>query len=119
MARKSWKVSEKGMNIQKLESILRSYFEFKSLYESRGFQEFTLDDGMTVNVHDVLKGIDELPPRQKQALVLTCLYGLREVDAAKIMKFPSQWSSPVSSYKKLALEKLLRYWIADEPEHEE
>ena len=111
MRRRSWKLSEeKGMTPYKLEAILRHYAEFRELYEQDGIEEITLDDGYVVNIHDVLKGIEELPKRQRTALIITTLYNLKEVEAAPLMGF-TKWTSPVSSYKKLALEKLVqRYW---------
>lgn len=111
MRRKSWKsLDERGMTPYKLEAILRHYYEFRELYEQHGIDEITLDDGTKVNVHDILTGIERLPKRQKTALTLTCLMGMKEVEAAPLMGF-TKWTSPVSSYKKLALEKLVSwYW---------
>ena len=97
------------MTSYRLEAILRHYAEFRELYEQNGVEEITLEDGFVVNVHDVLRGIDELPKRQRTALILTCLFNLKEVEAAPIMGF-TKWTSPVSSYKKLALEKLVKRW---------
>lgn len=117
--RKSWRLSdEKGMTPYKLEAILRHYQEFAALYESSGIEEISLDDGTVVNIHDILKGIDELPKRQKTALILTCLYNMKEVDAAPLMGF-TKWTSPVSSYKKLALEKLCQKWWGWVPPEED
>lgn len=101
---------KKGMSIERLESIFRHYDKWVALYEDRGFSEITLEDGMVVNIHDILQGIDELPKRQREALILTCFMGLKEVEAAPILGF-KKWTSPVSSYKRLALRKLVdRYW---------
>ena len=115
MRRRSWKDAEKGMDPYKLEAILRHYAEFRELYETQGIEELTLEDGLVVNIHDVLRGIDELPKRQKTALILTCLYNLKEVEAAPLMGF-TKWTSPVSSYKKLALEKLVQRWWSENGE---
>ena len=117
--RKSWKDSgEPGMTSYRLEAILRHYCEFRELYEQDGIEEITLDDGLVVNIHDVLRGIEDLPKRQRTALILTTLYNLKEVEAAPLMGF-TKWTSPVSSYKKLALEKLVqRYWTATDNEDE-
>jgi len=116
MRRRSWKLSEeKGMTPYKLEAILRHYCEFRELYEQDGVEEITLDDGLVVNIHDVLRGIEELPKRQRTALILTCLYNLKEVEAAPLMGF-TKWTSPVSSYKKLALEKLVQRWWSENGE---
>ena len=98
------------MTWQMLEAIYRNYQEFRELYQRTGIDEITLDGGIVVNIHDVLRGIDELPKRQRQAVILMCLRNLREVDTAKIMGF-QKWSSPVSSYKRLGLTKIAdKYW---------
>jgi len=109
--RRSWKANdEKGMTCYKLEAILRHYDELYEMWKREGMEEFRLDDGTTVNIHDLLQGINELPKRQRTALILTCIGNLKEVEAAPLMGF-TKWTSPVSSYKKLALEKLVeRYW---------
>lgn len=125
MRRRSWKLSEeKGLGPYKLEAILRHYVEFRELYEQDGIEEITLDDGLTINIHDVLRGIDQLPKRQRTALILTCLFNLKEVEAAPLMGFVDKvmpdgtvkksFTSPVSSYKKLALEKLCKQWREDQ-----
>lgn len=119
MKRKSWRyLKEDGINIYKMEAILRHYDEFRALYESEGIDEIPIGNGFTVNIHDILSGIDELPRRQKMALVLTCLMNMKEVDAAPLMGF-KKWTSPVSSYKKLALEKLVERWKEQNAEEED
>lgn len=119
MKRKSWRfIQEDGMNIYKMEAILRHYDEFRALYESQGIDEIPIGGGYTVNIHDILEGINELPKRQKTALILTCLMNLKEIDAAPLMGF-KRWTSPVSSYKKLALEKLVEKWKEDNEDPEE
>ena len=83
MKRRSWKANdEKGMTPYKLEAILRHYDELYEMYLREGMEEFSLDDGTTVNIHDLLQGIDELPKRQRTALLLTCIGNLKEVEAA-------------------------------------
>lgn len=103
------------MNHRKLEVILRHYAEFRALYEDRGIEEIRLGDGTVVNIHDVLAGISRLPPRQRQALVLTCLWNMKEKDAARIMGF-ERWSTPVGTYKTLALKKLVEMCWGNETE---
>lgn len=107
------------MTPARLEALLRHYYEFLALYEDSGVDEITIEDGTRVNILDLLRGIDELPERQKQAIVLTCLMNLKERDAARIMGFP-KWSSPVGTYKKLALARLVeRHWREDAEEAED
>lgn len=115
MRRRSWKLNgnNKGMTPYKLEAILRHYVEFRELYETQGVEELRID-GVVVNIHDILTGIKELPKRQKTALILTCIYNYKEVEAAPLMGF-TKWTSPVSSYKKLALQKICdRYWSGED-----
>lgn len=106
------------MTPYKLEAILRHYWEFRELYEQHGVEEIPLEDGLIVNIHDVLRGIEELPKRQRTALVLTCLRNMKEVEAAPLMGF-TKWTSPVSSYKKLALEKLVQRWWTEENDEDD
>jgi len=102
------------MDWQTLENLLKYMFEFRELYEQHGLEELTLDGGLVVNIHDIMQGIEELPKRQREAVILVCIEGRREVDAARIMGFKN-WSSQVKTYKRLGLKKLLdRYWNKNE-----
>jgi hypothetical protein len=93
-----------------LESVLKHYLEFRELFEREGIDEITLDNGYILNFHDILQGINSLPKRQKQAVLLVCLYNMREVDAAREMGF-DRWSSQVGTYKRLGLQKLInKFW---------
>lgn len=96
-----------SLNWKLLENILKNYYEFKALYEETGISEICLDNGFVVNYHDILEGLDSLPPRQKQAVWLMCIEGRKEVEVARIMGF-EKWSSPVGMYKRKALRKLVQ-----------
>jgi hypothetical protein len=98
-----------------LEQILRHYYEFRSLYEREGIEEICIR-GNIVNVHDLLRGIKDLPLRQRQAVVYMCIENLREVDAAQIMLPESKWSSPVGVYKRTGLAKLVKMYYSSEAE---
>ena len=104
-------ITERGVVSWKLlELILKNYWEFKALLEDEGIDEIDLDNGVTINFHDLLKGLDELPPKQRQAIDLICIQGYREVEAAKIMQYES-WSSPVGSLSVLVLRLCAdKYW---------
>lgn len=94
-----------------LERILKHYYEFKSLQEQEGINEVTLDNGVVVNVFDILEGLDELPENQRQAISLTCLQNLKEVEAARVMFPGSPWSSQVGTLKRQGLVYLVsKYW---------
>jgi DNA-directed RNA polymerase specialized sigma24 family protein len=115
MPRRSWTRLEPGWNPQKLEAVLRHYFKIREFYETTGQDEIKLDNGIVVNVHDILRGIPELPKRQREALVLTCVYQLPEKEAARFMGL-MRGSSTVGLYKKHALAKLMPLWTEDDEE---
>lgn len=99
------------MTWQLLEGVLRNYAEWKSGWENGEVSdELTLDGGIVVNLHEILEGLDSLPPRQREAIVLICLLNYREVDAARKMGL-MKWSSQVGSYKRIGLRKIVdRYY---------
>lgn len=86
--------------------ILRHYNEIYEQYKYSGLEEITLPDGDVMNVHDMLEGIKSLPKRQREAVELMCIQGLKEVEASEIMLPGSKWSSPVGAYKRAGLKKL-------------
>ena len=98
---------------QILERLLNNYWEWYEIYLTTGNSDLKLNNGVTVNIYDILKGIDRLPPRQKQAVVLSCLENRKEVEVAKIMGF-TKWSSQVGMYKRKALKTLCKtVWKAE------
>ena len=101
------------MTWQVLERVLNNYYEWKAVYASTGNPELQLLNSVTINIHDILDGIDKLPPRQKQAVVLSCLENRKEVEVAKIMGF-TKWSSQVGMYKRKALKTLCETVWKDE-----
>lgn len=90
---------------QILERLLNNYWEWREVYRTTGNPDLELLNGVTVNIYDILDGIDRLPPRQKQAVVLSCLENRKEQEVAKIMGF-TKWSSQVGMYKRKALKTL-------------
>jgi DNA-directed RNA polymerase specialized sigma24 family protein len=74
------------MTWQVLERILNNYGEWQEVYLKSGNPDLELLNGITVNIYDVLDGIDKLPPRQKQAVVLMCLENRKEMEVAKIIE---------------------------------
>ena len=93
------------MTWQVLERILNNYWEWQEVYRTTGNPDLQLINGITVNIYDILDGIDKLPPRQKQAVVLSCLENRKEVEVAKIMGF-TKYSAQVGMYKRKALIKI-------------
>jgi len=94
------------MTWQLLDSILRHYPQFRELYECEGVEEINVA-GYLINVHTVLDGIEDLPLRQRQAVVYTCLHDMREIDVAQIMLPGAKSAAPVGSYKRKGLKKLV------------
>lgn len=93
-----------------LEGVLKHIHEFWELYLAQGIEELVLENGYRVNIHDmkaVLHGIQDLPDRQREAVTLICIDGLKEVEAAGIMLPGSKWSSPIGAYKRTGLQKLV------------
>ena len=93
------------MTWQILERLLNNYMEWQQVYLKTGNPDLHLLNGVTVNIYDRMKGIESLPPRQKQAVVLSCLENRKEVEVARIMGF-QKWSSQVGMYKRKALKNL-------------
>jgi hypothetical protein len=97
------------MTWQLLQNILKNFWEFRELYEQHGIEEIVVV-GVTVNIHDVLQGISDLPPRQKEAVILMCLENRKEEEVARMMGF-TRWSSQVGLYKRLGLTRICRkFW---------
>jgi DNA-directed RNA polymerase specialized sigma24 family protein len=101
------------MTWQVLERVLNNYYEWRAVYATTGNPELQLLNSVTINIHDILSGIDKLPPRQKQAVILSCLENRKEVEVAKIMGF-TKWSSQVGMYKRKALKTLCQTVWKDE-----
>lgn len=108
-----------GLDWRTLEAVLRHHGEFLELYRTTGQFELTLEGGYVVNLFDVLRGIDELPRRQRQAVKLMCLKNMREKDCARVMGL-AKWTSPASSYKRDGLQRLVeKYWTDEGDEDAE
>ena len=101
------------MTWQVLERVLNNYYEWRAVYATTGNPELQLLNSVTINIHDILNGIDKLPPSQKQAVILSCLENRKEVEVAKIMGF-TKWSSQVGMYKRKALKTLCQTVWKDE-----
>ena len=93
------------MTWQILERLLNNYGEWQEVYRKTGNPDLELLNGITVNIYDILEGIDRLPPRQKEAVVLSCLENRKEMEVARMMGF-TRWSSQVGMYKRKALKTL-------------
>ncbi|QDH91805.1 putative RNA polymerase sigma-70 factor [Mycobacterium phage Phrappuccino] len=95
---------------------------FRSLYQHMnhwreqiecGLMEDIIIDpasGEEIYFGDLLVGIDDLPPRQREAFALICLEGYTETAAAKVMLPNSKYSTTVQQHLNAALERMvIRY----------
>jgi hypothetical protein len=82
----------------------------KSLLETGGMPMpgiITTPDGEDIYLSDLMVGIEDLPPRQREAFTLICLQGYTETAATKVMLPNSKWSTPVQQYADTALARMV------------
>lgn len=96
------------INRDTLERILRNYHELQEMWIRRNFTEIPVGRHV-IDFRDVLEGMSQLTDRQLYSVVLVCIEGLREVDAAKVIIPDSKWSSPIGAYKRAGLEVVCDY----------
>jgi len=65
------------------------------------------ETGEEVYFHDLLVGLDSLPPRQREAFELICCQGYTETAAAKIMLPNSRFSTTAQQHLNAALERMV------------
>lgn len=103
--------------LQIFRRIYTHWHEWKSLVEQEQLH-FIDVEGETIYFHDLLVGLDKLPPRQRQAFVIHILYCTPEREASKIME--TSWVSLVGQYSAAALKKMVAAYDAiNNPEGEE
>lgn len=67
----------------------------------------TTPEGEEIYLPDLMAGIEDLPPRQREAFTLICLQGYTETAATKVMLPNSRWSTPVQQYADTALMRMV------------
>jgi DNA-directed RNA polymerase specialized sigma24 family protein len=67
----------------------------------------TTPEGEEIYLSDLMSGIEDLPPRQREAFTLICLQGYTETAATKVMLPNSRWSTPVQQYADTALARMV------------
>lgn len=72
----------------------------------------TTPDGEEIYLADMLAGIDDLPPRQRQAFVMICLQGYTETATTRVMLPNSKWSTPCQQYADTALARMVAAYDA-------
>lgn len=98
----------RASKIALLEALLKNWQQWRAYLEDSGLETLTID-GEEWNFYDMLDGINELPPRQKQALWMILIEDKRPVDVARVMFAGSKKivGESASQYKDDALVKLL------------
>ena len=90
-----------------LQQLLKNYYQWKAYVEDFGLTYITIE-GEEWCFYDILDGLETLPPRQKEAVILMCIEDHKEWDTAKEMGF-TKWSTPVQVYRNIGLKKLLAF----------
>ena len=99
---------EKTRKVAILEGLLRNWQSWRAILEDSGVETIVIG-GEEWNFFDMLDGIRELPPRQKQALWMILIEDKRPVDVARTMFAGSKRivGEMAVQYKDDALAKLL------------
>ena len=98
----------RSRKIALLEALLKNWQSWRAILEDSGVETLVIG-GEEWNFYDMLDGIKELPPRQKQALWLILIEDKRPVDVARAMFVGSKRKvgEMAVQYKDDALAKLV------------
>jgi len=98
----------RSRKIALLEALLKNWQSWRAILEDSGVETLVIG-GEEWNFYDMLDGIKELPPRQKQALWLILIEDKRPVDVARVMFVGSKRivGEMAVQYKDDALAKLV------------
>lgn len=98
----------RSRKIALLEALLKNWQPWRAILEDNGVETLTIG-GEEWNFYDMLDGIKELPPRQRQALWLILIEDKKPVEAARIMFAGSKRivGEMAVQYKNDALAKLI------------
>lgn len=103
--------------LQIFRRIYSNWWEWQSLVEQEQLHFITVE-GEVIYFHDLLVGLDKLPPRQKEAFLVHIIRGIPEREASKIMG--TSWVSLVGQYSTAALKKMVAAYDAlNNPEGED
>ena len=103
--------------LQIFRRIYTHWWEWQSLVEEQQLHFITVE-GEVIYFHDLLAGLDKLPPRQKEAFIIHILHCTPEREASKIMG--TSWVSLVGQYSAAALKKMVAAYDAiNNPEGED
>lgn len=91
--------------LQLFRAIYNNYYVWQAQVESDNLH-FLNVEGEDVHFHDLLVGLDSLPPRQRQAFVLHILFGWPEKKAAEEMGL-TKWVTLVGQYSTAGLRRMV------------
>lgn len=94
--------------VSELRDLFRHLSDFRATYETTGLDEVTTPYGQTWSLWDLeylLRSTDRLTLRQRQAITLCLVHGVKESDAARLMGVSP--TNPVMMYATLGLQRLL------------
>lgn len=97
-----------AMSVGVLRELLRNLQAFRALYESEGVDTLTGPDGDSYSLWDLealYRKVDDLPPRQKEAIDLFLIQNIKEKEAAVMMGVSH--TNPIAAYATSGLEKLV------------
>lgn len=99
---------DKARKVAILEGLLRNWQSWRAILEDSGVDTLVIG-GEEWNFHDMLKGIKDLPPRQREALWKILIEDKRPVDVARDMFSGSKRivGEMAVQYKNDALAKLV------------
>ena len=105
--------------IQVMKRAYQHLEHWQALREDRGMGDVITDDltGEDIYLHDLMIGIDSLPPRQRQAFVLICLKGYTETAARDELLPNSKSSTPVQQYADSGLVRMVEAYDAKQAGH--
>lgn len=89
------------------EGLLKHYYHWQVLARQEGLYSITIESE-EFSFFDLLDGIETLPLRQRQALWLICIEGMKEREAADLMGYTGS-STPAQYQKNEAIKKLVQY----------
>ena len=86
---------------------------WRELRQSQGMSDIVVTpEAEEIYMGDLLIGLDDLPPRQREAFELVCLLGYTETAAKEKMLPNSKSSSPIQEYVDTALTRMIRAYDA-------
>lgn len=96
-----------GMTAKRLGRILSWYYELESLFERDGVDTWFFW-GIEVSLHDLLRGFDELPQLEREAVYWSCLHCMSLLEAAEVMGLSGEVGEiRVGTLRRRGLKRLL------------